>query len=475
MISEKGRYTLMRSIIVIAGIMLISFQAEATVNILPDCNLSTVKNAINLAANNDSIICPAGTWTWDGSGTNNYPIAISKPLILKGGYGGTTTINHPIDDGCGGSIWCGSGSPGDGYLIRVNAGVNDYVEISGFTFTGYAYGDRGMIAVGSGKRTRITKNVFSPNNAGGGIIYVTGTSLGVIDNNTFNLNNNQGTTIKTSTDTWGDASFKSDVPWGTNYVWYIENNTYYDPGTGAPKATVDCYSGSGYVFRHNTVVNSYTITHGFGSSGRPRACRSFEIYKNTYIREATATYHAWFGWFPGGTGVIHDNKYVGNNRETNAFQLVTRRLPGGEGFNYGACDSIPDFVCSLNDYKYCTNSSGRPDDTLCGVGEGTCTKGPLDNYPSGIGPPCRDQVGFGKDTGFGTSAQALEPVYEWNNTLTTMAGTKASIGDGIIVGTHYKPDTVKPGYSEYIYPHPLTSTSAPTLTPKIPNFPVPRI
>lgn len=67
----------------------------------------------------------------------------------------------------------------------------------------------------------------------------------------------------------------------------------------------------------------------------------------------------------------------------------------------------------------------------------------------------------------GWNDQVVEKCYSWNN--------RASNGDhinfnvfgiqpGIRAGEHYLDDTVKPGYTSYVYPHPLVSGSPPPLS-----------
>jgi hypothetical protein len=63
--------------------------------------------------------------------------------------------------------------------------------------------------------------------------------------------------------------------------------------------------------------------------------------------------------------------------------------------------------------------------------------------------------------------QISEPLYVWGNTLN---GANAEIGSGypnILVNRDFFNDTVKPGYTPFTYPHPLTEAATPVtvLTP----------
>jgi hypothetical protein len=56
--------------------------------------------------------------------------------------------------------------------------------------------------------------------------------------------------------------------------------------------------------------------------------------------------------------------------------------------------------------------------------------------------------------------QATEPCYSWNNTdknNNPVNFTQSSSGQSILVGRDYFNDTPMPGYSPYVYPHPLVT------------------
>ncbi|HEY3760395.1 MAG TPA: hypothetical protein VGN23_01430 [Verrucomicrobiae bacterium] len=51
--------------------------------------------------------------------------------------------------------------------------------------------------------------------------------------------------------------------------------------------------------------------------------------------------------------------------------------------------------------------------------------------------------------------EALEPIYSWGNTLSGANTELSSSYPGVLSGRDYYNDTPKPGYTPYIYPHPL--------------------
>jgi len=54
--------------------------------------------------------------------------------------------------------------------------------------------------------------------------------------------------------------------------------------------------------------------------------------------------------------------------------------------------------------------------------------------------------------------QVLEPVCQWGNTLNGANGLIVTKFPTILEGVHYLNNTVKPGYSPLVYPHPLVSS-----------------
>jgi hypothetical protein len=84
--------------------------------------------------------------------------------------------------------------------------------------------------------------------------------------------------------------------------------------------------------------------------------------------------------------------------------------------------------------------------------------------------PCIDQVG--RSTGDLLSGyeapspqawpnQALEPFYEWNNTINGEDVDIISDSPHLIEGRDFISDTSRPGYTSYVYPHPLTQDHLP--------------
>jgi hypothetical protein len=71
--------------------------------------------------------------------------------------------------------------------------------------------------------------------------------------------------------------------------------------------------------------------------------------------------------------------------------------------------------------------------------------GAIHMYEEDSGYPAAYQVGRGKN-------QALEPAYIWGN-----SGMSIQVGEGSIQAGRDYYTTSKPGYSPYVYPHPLST------------------
>ena len=60
----------------------------------------------------------------------------------------------------------------------------------------------------------------------------------------------------------------------------------------------------------------------------------------------------------------------------------------------------------------------------------------------------------------GGDDQVTEPCYSWNNGQASFSG-----GPGVRANVHYFNNTPMPGYTPYIYPHPLVNATPPPITP----------
>lgn len=420
------------------------------------CSVAHLNAAIAVAVDGDTVVVPSGNCTWTKTSTTPL-VTVSKSITISG--------SGP-DKSTGTSIYI---APGTAYtstpaILLSTTNSSAHITLSGFYFSGETSYD-GMVKVGgSSKYMRITNNVFTDDGVGGTrqLLILDGSTKGVVDNNTF-LGGQQA--IKIHATQWkadgnGHESWQKDVPWGTNYTWYIENNTYDNPyssgdASAAPRGAIDCFRGGQYVFRYNNVTDFFPLTHGglTDSTIYPvRGCRSMEIYGNTFTMSSKIIYRPEATLIYGGAALIFNNTYNMNRRTERAISLTNQRDGAGRDASYPT-------------YKSC-------DGTHPWDGNGSDQTGWL----------CRDQPGAGKDpvspvwpvlnSGNPYPAQTREPVYVWGNIYNNrgygasdVAGsTHVQLDRDYFLRAPQSGDIPYP-YQPYTYPHPLTMTSTPK-TPK---------
>lgn len=466
--------------------------AEAATVTAASCSQEDVQAAIDSASDGDTVVLPAGTATWTTSAANAPAVVISrkgseKEITLQGAGIDKTIITDATGDQCF-QVAIKSSESG------IWSGVKEKpFRITGFTFKGA--GDNAVLLAG-GTDWRIDNCKFENS---GRSLWVDGS--GVIDHCIFDKAEN-GQCVFVSHSGYGggshgDGSWSSPLTLGTADAVYIEDCTfnYYSQ---SPNAALDGCYGARVVFRHNTVNNGNIGNHGTESSGRGRSIRSYEIYNNTFAMDIKQ-WHFTAMFLRGGTGVIFGNTLTGGY--TNAV-LATNYRSRTAYAPWGKCDGTS--TCDGNQARDSGKHTG-PDDqpTLTSSGK-SWTAGEWVGYAvrntsdgsSGIveantadaitatlsggtdndwdegdefvitnGYPAIDQIGRSTDSGPGTP-QALDPLYEWANTLN---GDDADIAvsGGPMVSAHikegrdYRNDTPKAGYDPYEYPHPLTKGRPP--------------
>lgn len=421
---------------VLAVAVLLRADGQAVAINVADCSLAAVQAAITAAVDGDTIAlpsCPGGTsWTT--------PLIITKALTIQGAGIGNTVL---IDDVPKGNSSCAGASP----VLRMDVAAPKRWRITGVTIRGrapdtYVCNSGHVVVQNTSKAWRID-NVRIENQQTSGI-RVYGDTWGVVDHSQFQGSRKQGLVVEHGNwggKTYGDGSWAEPPYWGTEKAVYIEDCTFTDDnpvGAGA----VDSLSGGRIVFRYNKAA--FLGTHGTESGGRRRSIRTFEIYNNTFDAGALAIYTAIN--LRGGTGVIYNNTFTGA---------------------YTSMVNVQNFrdTAAYNPWGQCNGSS------------------PYDQNLSGqSGYACLDQIG--RSTGNLISGdtptpaawpnQTLEPLYQWGNTKNGAANPVISSGAAhILAGRDYYDNQVKPGYTAYSYPHPLTlsdSSSPPPPPPPSTKF-----
>jgi hypothetical protein len=360
------------------------------------CSLGDVQAAVNSASSGDVVMVPPGECTWSQA----LLIPDSKKIVLAGSGMDSTVIT------------------------RAPAGIVVQMYKSGSRVTGFGFIDGTVAVDGQGWRidhNRIRSSVFRDGvtaRGSGGIDH----PYGIVDNCIFE--NNRVLVI-------GDANLMANSQWtlaielGSDKAVYIEDCQF----TGSVHSNaVDANYAGRYVFRYNTLTDTYIEAHSV--QGTHRATRKWEIYNNT-IRQINRAM-----WVPmflrGGTGVVFNNTLTGAWGSPNiTLDNVRSFKSAGEG---GSCDGTS----------------------------------PWDGNEEANGYPCRDQIGRSTDAWLWTKEnpyppQQLDPAYFWNNTHGGKAiGVYIHNNSDIHIkeGRDFFNNVQKPGYTPYIYPHPLRQTWA---------------
>jgi hypothetical protein len=238
---------------------------------------------------------------------------------------------------------------------------------------------------------------------------------------------------------YGDGSWNTSIggpiDWGGPKAVYIEDNWFHGNRLINSNQLIDSAFGSRIVIRYNK-INDMQIQSHSGCSNGHRSTLHQEIYNNQFTSSDSGV-KTWSALFiRGGTFVFHNNTITGTYAShPNSFII---------------------------DYQHGTDGCNACASPLYPVGQ--CTY------------PCFESIGMGADaTGSGKTS---DPVYAWGNlhNLSPASITKGYCGvNDIIEGRDYFNNTVKPGYSPYTYPHPLTTggiqekQQLPTDAPAIPK------
>jgi hypothetical protein len=448
----------------------------------------------NQAQNGDTITLPPGIFVWTTG------VAISKTITLQGAGVGSTIIKDAVQSG---------------QLLKVTLAAGHLTRITGIEFQN---GGRIQPAAAPGGVLR----VIGSNTNGSSFRWdhckwngpngfpVMDTVIGVIDHNIFGPSappnsgfimtyvygsywNNQGQN--------GDGSWAAPTGFGSSQWLFFEDNTWQNNDRTFTKGAIDSENGGRWVLRHNTLNACIPSNHGTESGGRGRGARAMEVYNNTFTSSINGT----VGGSRGGSVVIHDNAVngyfgqknwdIGNWRNTFPFSP----WGGSDGTNpwdvndpsafftgtatsnsSGVTVAVSGANWTPNQWKgftlrRITNGStvnfgwivGNTANSITWYGQ---TYGPNMAFAAGDSLEIRkvihaiDQPGRGRGslvTGnppvrpAGWNDQVTEPCYQWNN-----QGLHFTPGPGIRPGDYFD-NTPMPGYTPYVYPHPLVTGQAP--------------
>ncbi len=201
------------------------------------CSYTDVSTAVSAVDSGGTVEVPAGNCTWDQS------ITTTKPIILKGGIGGQTTITGTVIP----LIKYAPSFPDTSHRFR----------ITGFTFSDLAVGNEGIISLLQRTVTpefiRIDNDIFTVRSSRA--VYVVGIFYGVVDSNTFNnieVSNSMTSTYGNDDVQW--SAFGSTRAFGDGNNLYYEDNTY---NTSANGIMNDGGQGGRYISRYNLFTGNF--------------------------------------------------------------------------------------------------------------------------------------------------------------------------------------------------------------------------
>jgi hypothetical protein len=405
----------LRFLLLAGGLVFLTFSAEGNCATIAakSSSQTDVQSAIDAASSGDIVAIPAGSSTW----SSRVNIPDGKKITLQGQGHNSTTIS--------------------------GGGINMNMSGSRVTGIGFTFNGGNLIEV-KGKGWRIDNCRFTNTSSANAVgvfasgLNVTVSPSGVVDHCIFNyckvFVNGMGNFNSIS------AQWAADLGLGTDDAVYVEDCTFNYDGRGN---CMDTNRGGKYVFRYNTVTQSRLEVHSLQSDVE-RASRKWEIYNNT-IKSTSSMWGPMF--IRGGTGVVFNNNISGPWSDRNIILDNVR-----------SCSSIGSAGNCNGSSSWDGNSSG------------------------GAGYPCRDQIGRSTDQSLWTTsnpypAQALDPAYFWNNKYSDGSNIEITLHGCSASQSHLKQNrdwfsgTPKPGYTPYIYPHPLVTGGGTVIATPTPGAP----
>ena len=415
----------------ITGIILLlllagSGSARAAVINAASPSLADVNSAVSSASDGDTVVIPTGSATWSSQ------LSITKAITL-GGSGPDARPN--ITSTSTGAV---------GIIFTVPTGKT--VIFQHMNFAEFKATNALIEVAGEGLDVfRLTDLVFTHENAVAAIWISSASSgrtaagpYGLIDHCNI-IGSGYGIFIR---DNDSLSSWARPMTFGSSNAVYVEDCTFGNTTFTSGRPVLDSNNGSRWVFRHNTIVNQNVGTHGADSSGPVNSSLQFELMHNTFklTNNPPGVTSDAFVSTRGGTGVMFDN---------------TGTADAGTWVNH---------LFKVAYYRASSNGGVTVDRFYPG------------DYVGTQQPGCGYVATPGQDPNYPTKTWGTVPMYFWGNSVSGPGIEVLGVGIG---GTpysdylfmqagrdYYNNGTQMPGYTEYIYPHPLQGSG---LAPEAPH------
>lgn len=479
--------------------------------------LADVTVAVASAVDGDTVVVPPGTASWTSTLTITKGIILqgASTVTTNGSPPTAYSVNDAtiVEDDV-----ARIGSNGGGALISVALSPSQSFRLTGFTFNPgslTSLANNGAVRLtGTCPSARVDHCHFY-NLYQGDQIHTFGQIYGVIDHCIFDCRGNPLTmSILVWHDGWGgqvngNGSWADPPYFGTEKFLFIEDNVLSNFNAGATVGGVDAKLGARYVFRYNLCKNTKPNSHGT-EGGAQRGVRVMEIYNNSFVFTVPGS----GSQIRSGTAVLHDNVWTGPNHPSVLMDLDAYRMsfdydvfgpangnnpwdsndPHGvyasgshtgsnnaqtltaSGVNWlpdqwagysltntttGQCSFIKSNTSNTITYFLSSGLVGQP--MIFNYGDGFAIykvltvldqpgRGQSDLVINGGSGPINSVTGISS-----WPHNASEPVYSWNNTINGHDVGVNATGYTIQEGRDYYNDTPMPGYTPYVYPHPLVS------------------
>jgi hypothetical protein len=315
-------------------------RAPQTLN--TDGSPTDVQAKVNAAVDGDTVILPAGTFTWTSGVSVSKGITIRGQTTVSGGYSTWSKQPSGFAPQVSDQTVLVDNISGGNRFFNCTALPGQNLRITGLTFKGgTGTGPNGPISVGGSTNpsTSGSKSVRFDHlhmtgqlHRGSGIEIYSGirgvTDHVVADQADKSNPQNFQNKIKNGSFPNGDIEWSQPAGYGTDDFWFVED-CWLNNDTGASFSATqgfDGHRGAKFVIRYNVLFNTEILCHGT-EGDRERGGRAQEIYNNEYHWE-----HA-VGNMDGvrsGGLIVHDNTLIGI-KPTGGWNQQTYRMI----YNYG--------------------------------------------------------------------------------------------------------------------------------------------